>query len=280
MQRLTELFDRAVELDEAGRHDLLDRTRDEDGELAGELQGLLAADAQDSVLDGAGSAASFVQMDQVLSRFEDGSDLLGQRIGVYRIEKLLACGGMGRVFLAVRDDAGFEQRVALKVLRAGLVDDLTRRRFLEERRVLARLSHPHIARLYDGGLGPDGEPWYAMEYIDGAPLTEWCDARKLSIAARLDLFRKACEAVDFAHRHLVIHRDIKPGNILVDAEGNPKLLDFGIAKLLTRRDAETRNETGLMTPEYAAPEQLRGGAISTATDTYSLGAVLCELLCG
>ena len=106
-----------------------------------------------------------------------------------------------------------------------------------ERRVLARLSHPHIARLYDGGLGPDGEPWYAMEYIDGAPLTEWCDARKLSIAARLDLFRKACEAVDFAHRHLVIHRDIKRGNNLVAAEGHPTLLEFGIAKALTRRDA-------------------------------------------
>ncbi len=219
-------------------------------------------------------------MADALRAADNGENQIGQRIGAYRIERLLGRGGMGRVFLAVRDDGEFEQRVALKLLRPELIDNLTRRRFLEERSVLARLLHPHIARLYDGGLGPNGQPWYAMEYIDGAPLTEWCDARQLGIAARMDLFRKVCDAVDYAHQHLVIHRDIKPGNILVDADGNPKLLDFGIAKLLAQRDAATRGDTRLMTPEYAAPEQLRGEPVSTATDVYALGVVLFELLTG
>lgn len=279
-QRLTELFDQALELDATGRHELLENACGGDEELRAHLQRMLSADEEGSVLDTAGAAAVRAQVDDALRRFDDGADLIGQRVGIYRIERLLACGGMGRVFLAVRDDGEFEQRVALKLLRSGLVDDLARRRFLEERRVLARLGHTHIARLHDGGLGPRGEPWYAMEYIDGAMLTGWCDARGLTVAARLDLFRKVCEAVDYAHRHLVIHRDIKPGNLLVDADGNPKLLDFGIAKLIARQDAQTRNDTGLMTPEYAAPEQLHGGAISTATDIYSLGAVLFELLTG
>lgn len=279
-QRLTALFDRAVELDITARRDLVERECRDDPDLRAELERLLAADADSGLLDTLGAAHARAYIAGALHAADSGAELFGQRIGAYRIERLLGRGGMGRVFLAVRDDGEFEQRVALKLLRPELIDDLARRRFLEERSVLARLLHPHIARLYDGGLGPNGQPWYAMEYVDGAPVTAWCDARRLGVAARLDLFRKVCDAVDYAHRHLVIHRDIKPGNILVDAEGNPKLLDFGIAKLLAQRDAATRSDTRLMTPEYAAPEQLRNEPVSTATDTYALGAVLFELLTG
>ncbi|HJU08383.1 MAG TPA: serine/threonine-protein kinase [Rhodanobacteraceae bacterium] len=276
-QRLSDLFDRALELDNAGREALL--TDIDDEPLRAELERMLAADAGTDSLNTTDAKSARAQIEQLL-READGVSLLGRRMGPWRIERLLGSGGMGRVFLAVRDDGEFEQRVALKVLRTELIDGLARRRFLEERRVLAKLAHPRIARLLDGGLGPDGEPWYAMEYVDGAPLTDWCDARRLSIAQRLELFCKVCEAVDFAHRHLVIHRDLKPGNILVDANGEPKLLDFGIAKLLPAPDAQTRSDTRMMTPEYAAPEQLRNEAVSTATDVYALGAVLFELLTG
>jgi len=275
--RLADLFDRALELDGAGREALLADIDDEP--LRAELERMLAANAATDSLNTADAACARAQIEQLL-READGVSLIGRRIGPWRIERLLGSGGMGRVFLAVRDDGEFEQRVAVKLLRTELIDGLARRHFLEERRVLAKLTHPCIARLLDGGLGPDGEPWYAMEYVDGAPLTDWCDAHKLSVAQRLELFCKVCEAVDFAHRHLVIHRDLKPGNILVDANGEPKLLDFGIAKLLPAPDAQTRSDTRMMTPEYAAPEQLRNEAVSTATDVYALGAVLFELLTG
>lgn len=277
-QRLTELFDRALDLDAAGRADLLAGTEDE--ALRAELQRMLAADSVESPLDTVDAQATRAQVARLLQVADDGGESIGQHIGIWRIDRVLGGGGMGRVFLAVRDDGEFEQRVALKVLRAAPLDDLTRRRFLEERRVLAKLAHPRIAHLLDGGLSTDGEPWYAMEYVDGAPLTTWCDARKLYLDARVALFCKVCEAVDFAHRHLVIHRDLKPGNILVDAEGEPKLLDFGIAKLLPSPDAHARSDTRLMTPEYAAPEQLRNETVSTATDVYALGAILFELLTG
>ena len=186
-QRLAELFDRAIELDADSRRQLLERIAAEDPELHVELHGLLAADATSGVLNTAGGEAARARMGRELRDQQGGNDPVGQRIGAYRIERLLARGGMGRVFFATRAEGEFEQRVALKLLRPELVDDLARRRFLEERRVLARLSHPNIARLYDGGLGPDGEPWYAMEYVDGAALTQWCDARKLPVSARIRL---------------------------------------------------------------------------------------------
>ncbi len=277
-RRLTELFDRAVELDITARREWLERECAGDPALRRELEKLLAADVEPSLMDALDQAHA--RAAEALLAGERGETPTGQRIGVWRIERLLGHGGMGRVYLAARDDGEFEQHVALKLLRPELIDDAARRRFLEERRLLARLQHPHIARLFDGGLGPDGQPWYAMEYVDGAPLTQWCDARGLGIAARLDLFRTVCEAVDYAHRQLVIHRDLKPANILVDAQGAPKLLDFGIAKLIAGRDALTRSDTRLMTPEYAAPEQLRREPVSTATDIYALGAILFELLTG
>lgn len=277
-QLLTELFDRALELDAAGREALLAATGDD--AVRAELRRMLAADTSGGPLHTANASALRGHAERLLSEDEAGALPIGRRLGVWRIERLLGSGGMGRVFLAVREEGEFEQRVALKLLKSGWVDDLARRRFLEERRVLAKLTHPNIARLYDGGLGSDGEPWYAMEYIDGGPLTDWCDARELPLAARLELFRKVCDAAGFAHRQMVVHRDLKPGNIFVDAQGEPRLLDFGIAKLLSAPDAETRSETRVMTPEYASPEQLRGEPVGVASDVYALGAILFELLTG
>jgi tetratricopeptide (TPR) repeat protein len=204
-----------------------------------------------------------------------------ERIGHFRVVGVLGRGGMGEVFLAERDDGQFEQRVALKLIQrsaAGLV-----RRFLDERRILARLEHPGIARLVDGGLTSDGQPYFAMELVEGEPIDRYCESRQLSIERRLELFGSACDAVAYAHQHLVIHRDLKPSNILVTADGQVKLLDFGIAKVVGAADsAEERTRTGmyLMTPEFAAPEQVRGDPVSTMTDVYGLGVLLYLLLTG
>jgi serine/threonine-protein kinase len=207
-----------------------------------------------------------------------------RRVGPYLIVRELARGGMGAVYLAERADGQFEHRVALKLIKRGMDSDEINRRFLAERQILARLNHPHIARFYDGGMTADGEPWFAMEYVDGLPLTRHCTERRLDLAARLRLFRDVCDAVRYAHQSLVVHRDLKPGNILVTAAGEVKLLDFGIAKLLEVTDGsgvpETRTELRAFTPEYAAPEQIRGEPVTTATDVYALGGVLYELLTG
>ncbi|HUQ80082.1 MAG TPA: serine/threonine-protein kinase [Gemmatimonadaceae bacterium] len=208
----------------------------------------------------------------------------GQRIGAYRVVHELGRGGMSRVFLAERADGQFHQRVALKVLRPGLDSESDQERFRSERQILASLNHPNIARLFDGGVTGDGVPYLAMEYIDGAPLDRYCNERNLSLADRLRLFIAVADATHYAHRNLVVHRDLKPANILVTADGTVKLLDFGLAKLVqptpTAAMPATRTGHRWMTPEYAAPEQIRGDAISTLTDVYQLGAVLYELLTG
>ena len=213
---------------------------------------------------------------------EDSPSQMPREIGPYRILRLLGEGGSGSVFLAEREADGYVQRVALKLLRFGVRDPVEQERFRRERRILARLEHPHIARLLDGGFTPDGVPWFALDYIDGEPLIAWCDARKLDLAARLRLFDDICEAVAHAHRALVVHRDLKPANILVDADGRAHLLDFGIARLLDPTANEDATQTGQrrMTPAYAAPEQFAGGTITTATDVYALGVLLHELLSG
>ena len=162
-----------------------------------------------------------------------GDGLEGTRIGPYRIDRELGRGGMGTVYLAVRGDDQFQKRVALKVLKRGMDTDAIVQRFRNERQILASLEHPYISGLLDGGTTPDGRPYFAMEYVDGKPIDEYCESHQLDIAARLDLFRKICAAVQHAHQNLVIHRDIKPANMLVTADGTPKLLDFGIAKLLS-----------------------------------------------
>jgi eukaryotic-like serine/threonine-protein kinase len=210
-----------------------------------------------------------------------------ERIGPWRLVHEIGRGGMGQVFLGERGDGQFEQQVAIKLLKRGMDSDAILDRFLRERQILADLDHPNIARLFDGGIAEDGRPYFVMEFVDGEPITEFADARKLTIEARLDLFRSVCLAVEYAHRNLVVHRDLKPSNILVTRDGWPKLLDFGIAKLLTAADGgahalRTATEDGLrlMTPAYAAPEQFSGGPVTTSTDVYGLGAVLFELLSG
>ncbi|MGH8178341.1 MAG: tetratricopeptide repeat protein [Steroidobacter sp.] len=209
----------------------------------------------------------------------------GERIGPYRIVRTLGAGGMGEVFLAERADDQFRQQVAIKLVRRGLLSRHVQGRLRQERQILASLDHPNIARLYDGGATPDGTPYIVMEYIDGEPIDVYCDTLRLTIEERLGLFVKVCSAVHRAHQNLIVHRDLKPSNILVNGEGVPKLLDFGIAKLLDDRQmmhtlAVTQADVRVMTPDHASPEQIRGDLISTASDIYVLGVLLYELLCG
>jgi len=207
----------------------------------------------------------------------------GQRLGPYRVTGEIATGGMGEVLRAVRADDQYEQEVAIKLLRHGWDDDPARQRFRRERQILARLEHPSIARLLDGGETENGSPYLVMEYVRGEPLDRYCRTRGLSLRQRVELFAAVCDAVQFAHGHLLVHRDLKPANILVTAEGVPKLLDFGIAKLLDAEDgaaAPTVEAGRLLTPQYASPEHLRGEMITTASDIYSLGVVLYRVLTG
>ncbi len=215
----------------------------------------------------------------------DVTVMAGRRVGSYRVVRELGRGGMGAVYLAARDDEQYQQQVAIKFVKRGMDTDFILRRFHHERQILADLNHPNIARLLDGGTTPDGLPYFVMEYVDGVPINEYADAHKLSIVERLKLFSVVCTAVTYAHQHLVVHRDIKPGNILVTDDGTPKLLDFGIAKLLQHEQGQpvtnvTATAIRLMTPEYASPEQMQGLPVSTSTDIYSLGVVLYELLTG
>ena len=283
--RLDELLDVALDLPDAERSALLARLGREDPVLRARLEALLAADAAAGTfltgeaagwLPGIGSASEPAVDTTTLSP--------GARIGPYRVVREIGRGGMGIVYLAERADGEFEQRVALKLVRRGL-DEEEVARFRRERQILARLDHPAIARLFDGGVHSDGRPYFAMELVEGEPITAFCDARRLPIDERLRLLRRVCEAVQYAHGNLVVHRDLKPTNILVSPDGVLKLLDFGIAKLLSDASGAdlpelTRAGMRFLTPAYAAPEQLRGEAVSTATDVYALGVILFELLAG
>ncbi|MGE3466252.1 MAG: protein kinase [Pyrinomonadaceae bacterium] len=214
----------------------------------------------------------------------DSGALSGQDIGPYRLIRELGAGGMGAVYLAERVDGKFQQMVALKLLKREMNTAALRRHFEQEREILASLEHPNIARLLDAGTSADNIPYIAMEYVDGLPIDDFCNSSGLDVDARLELFRTVCSTVDFAHRNLVIHRDLKPSNILVTNEGVPKLLDFGIAKIISSEyadaDAATITRMGIMTPSYASPEQLRREGVTTLSDVYSLGVVLFELLSG
>ncbi len=215
-----------------------------------------------------------------------GDPMIGRRLGAYRIEREIGRGGMGAVYEASRVDNEFNKRVAIKLVKRGMDTDFILRRFRKERQILAALDHPHIAGLLDGGTTEDGLPYFVMEYIEGQPLYNYCDEQQLNIAERLKLFAAICDAVHYAHQKQVVHRDIKPSNVLVTSEGVPKLLDFGIAKLLNPglvgdiTHDPTATAMRLMTPEYASPEQVQGAPTSPTTDVYSLGVLLYELLTG
>lgn len=210
--------------------------------------------------------------------------LTGRRIGPYQVLQEIGQGGMGLVYLAVRADDEYRKQVAIKVLRPGMDTRVIVRRFRHERQMLADLEHPNIARLIDSGATEDGRPYFIMEYVNGLPLDQYCDQRRLSVEERLTLFRTVCAAVHYTHQNLIVHRDLKPSNILVTADSVPKLLDFGIAKWLhPQSSGQMLTSTAgprPMTPEYASPEQVRGGTITTVSDVYSLGVVLYELLTG
>lgn len=211
--------------------------------------------------------------------------LVGSRLGPYRIVERIGRGGMGIVYRGIREGADFAQEVAIKLIRRGYDFDDVHARFLRERRILARLSHPNLARFIDGGVTDEGRPWFALEFVDGQPITAWCDERRLDIAARVRLFLDVCGAVQYAHTQLVVHRDLKPSNILVDASGTVRLLDFGVAGLLASdADGGDRPSTIGMrqafTPEYAAPEQFTGEVVGVSCDEFALGVILYELLCG
>jgi eukaryotic-like serine/threonine-protein kinase len=240
--------------------------------IAQNVRSLLDAVATDGILDGAPPSLS---SDTLPSAYRSLAD--GTRIGAFEIGTLIGRGGMGEVYAAHRVDAEFEQRVALKILRPEAVSQTDL--FDRERRLLARLDHPGIARLIDGGMTPDGRPFMAMEYVSGEPIDVWCRNQRASLEARLRLICDVCKAVSYAHANLIVHRDLKPSNILVDSEGRVRLLDFGIAKIIDD-NATLATTTALMTPDYAAPEQLGDATPTVATDVYALGAVLFELLAG
>ncbi|MDH3745348.1 MAG: serine/threonine-protein kinase, partial [Acidobacteriota bacterium] len=274
-KRLQEIFEKVVDLPPEKQAEALARECGEDDELRRRIESLLASsDRGTGLISGAIDRAA---------ADTTGPAVAGERIGPYRLLEEIGSGGMGAVYLAERADEEFEQRVALKVVRAGALNPRIVERFLAERQFLARLDHPHIARLLDGGTTEAGVPYFIMEHVDGIPIDEYCDSKRLSTRERLELFRSVCGAVESAHRKLIVHRDIKPSNLLVTPEGVPKLLDFGIAKLVEPEapgEALTVMGERAMTPEYASPEQVRGEPVSTATDVYALGLLLYKLLSG
>ena len=277
LERIDELFHAALDRDPAEWHAFLATACPDDDQLRAEVVEMLQIRNQ--------AFSFFDAVERQLEAPGDDSPLpAGTRIGVYRIISEIGRGGMGTVYLAERDDPLLPQRVALKLIRSGRESPETRKRFLAERQILSRLQHDGIARLLDGGNTADGHPFFVMEYVEGQPIHRHCEEGNLGVDARLKLFLSICDAVDYAHANLVVHRDLKPGNILVTAKGTVKLLDFGIAKILSDTpfdpDGGTQSIVRPLTPEYAAPEQITGSTITTSTDVYLLGGVLYELLSG
>ena len=270
----------ALELPWEERSGYLDKTCGDDDQLRREIELLLEHERQ------TGQFLSETSLAEVTAALlpEEDNPWIGRRIGAYQIVKQIGAGGMGEVYLAFRADDQYRQEVALKLIRAGQDLSLVVARFKNERQILATLEHPNIARLLDGGTTETGTPYLVMERIEGQPIGEYCDAHKLSIADRLNLFIQVCAAVQYAHQRLIIHRDIKPNNILVAEDGTPKLLDFGVAKVvgsdMPAQQKETLTAFRALTPEYASPEQINGSPVTTASDIYSLGVVLYQLLAG
>ena len=280
-KQIEAVFEEAVTLAPSARGEFLSRACAGDEELRREVEALLAEDGGRETL----FATLISEAAGSLAEGRRGA-LTGRHLGPYRVTGVLGEGGMAEVYRAVRDDAQFHREVAVKLVKPGMASDFMLARFRHERQILANLDHPNVARLLDGGTTDEGLPYFVMEYVAGSPITEHCDAGRLGLRRRLELFQKVCAAVSHAHRNLVVHRDLKPSNIFVNTEGEPKLLDFGIAKLLDGEHpsayaaARTVTAMRMMTPDYAAPEQVRGEPVTTATDVYALGAVLYELLTG
>ena len=273
-ERIQEVFLGAADLPRPERAAYLDRACEGEPRLRQQVASLLEVDGETmSPLQSAVGKTA----DSLLS-----ATVIGARLGPWRVLREIGRGGMGSVYLATRDDDQYRQEVAIKLIRRGMDTEDVLDRFRHERQILATLEHPYIARLLDAGTGPDGRPFLVMEYVQGQALDKYCAERKLSIRQRCELFLKVCDAVSHAHRKLVIHRDLKPANIFVTADGTPKLLDFGVAKLLhpDRLAEVTSFDQRPLTPYYASPEQVRAEPMTTATDVYSLGAILYELLSG
>jgi eukaryotic-like serine/threonine-protein kinase len=274
--RIEYIFYAALELED-GREAFLDEACGGDTDLRNEVESLLRS---------AGQTLGFLRepVRQAAQEITAAEELAGKRIGAYQLLRLLGEGGMGKVYLAARADDLYRKEVAIKTVQGGLGQNRTMLlRFRSERQILANLDHPNIARLLDGGIADEGLPYLVMEYINGTRVDDFCKINNLGTEPRLQLFCTVCAAVEYAHKNLVVHRDIKPANILVTAEGVPKLLDFGIAKLLDPGSSElalTRTTERLMTPDYASPEQVRGDPVTTSTDVYALGVLLYELLSG
>jgi serine/threonine-protein kinase len=277
-RQIEDLFHSSLDCEPGRRADFLNSACAGDASLRQEIESLLSSYEKGSFTE----TPAFAEGIKLLEESEARS-LVGQNIGPYRVTQIIGQGGMGAVYLAARADQAFQKEVAIKLIKRGQDTDDVIRRFRAERQILASLDHPNITRLLDGGTTDDGLPYFVMEYIHGQPIDNYCDSHKLDIAERLKLFQSVCSAVHFAHQNLVIHRDIKSGNILVTAEGVPRLLDFGIAKLLASEPSvadPTLTIARRMTPESASPEQVRGGSITTASDVYSLGVLLYKLLTG
>lgn len=278
LRRLEAIFHAVSSVPPERRTEEMDRLCGQDSALRAELHSLMEHEVP---------PARFLEQPALGPAFSmsvptQPDDLVGREVGPYRIEHRLASGGMGTVYVASRADGQFEQTVAIKVVKRGMDSEEILRRFHQERRTLAALSHPNIARLLDGGALGDGRPYVVMEFVSGVPIDNYCDAHRLTITERLRLFCRVCEGIRFAHQNLVVHRDLKPGNVLVSADGEPKLLDFGISKVLggTGSREITTVQDRRYTPEYASPEQTAGQPLTTATDIYSLGVILYELLTG
>jgi TolB-like protein/Tfp pilus assembly protein PilF/tRNA A-37 threonylcarbamoyl transferase component Bud32 len=283
-QHIDEIFQTAIELAPEERVPYVTDACTGDAELQRQVETLLThyeavGDSEDGPInEHRGTRA-------LLSLENDADPMLGKRLGAYAIEREIGRGGMGAVYLASRADNVYQKQVAIKVVKRGMDTDLILRRFRHERQILANLDHPHIARLFDGGTTSDGLPYFVMEYIEGQPIYQYCDTRRLGVRERITLFCRVCEAVEYAHKNQVIHRDIKPSNILVNSAGFPKLFDFGIAKLLNPElvsdtAPQTATAVRLMTVEYASPEQVQGLPLTPLSDLYSLGVLLYELLTG